>query len=81
MQSNYSKADRLQHIASETFQLSGDVHRLITFLNQSLKHKGFIFGLTRAETGGEFGVSIYTTGEGDRAPHLVPQNPPSPVDS
>lgn len=64
MQHDHSKADRLQHLASETFKLSGDVHRLITFLNQSLKRKGFIFGLTRAETG-EFGVSVYATGEGE----------------
>lgn len=63
MQSNHSKADRLQHLASETFKLSGDVHRLITFLNQSLKRRGFIFGLTRSETG-EFGVSVYATHEG-----------------
>lgn len=64
MPANNTKTDRLQHLASETFSLSGDVHRLITFLNQSLKHKGFIFGLTRTESG-EFGVSVYATGEGE----------------
>lgn len=67
MPTNNTKSDRLQHLASETFSLSGDVHRLITFLNQSLKRKGYIFGLTRTESG-EFGISIYATGEGESTP-------------
>ncbi|OUM98080.1 MAG: hypothetical protein BAA04_07540 [Firmicutes bacterium ZCTH02-B6] len=43
--------ERLEVIASETFALQGDVHRLVTFLNQCLKGKDLIFGLTRVEDG------------------------------
>lgn len=61
IRSSNSQTEGLQRLASDTFVLSGDVHRLITFLNQSLKDKGFIFGLTKA--GEEYGVSIYVTRE------------------
>lgn len=67
-----STRDRLQPLASDTFTLSGDVHRLITFLNQSLKHKGYIFGLKRFESG-EYGITLYATGEGQHT-----ESTPSP---
>jgi len=41
----------LEVIGSETFALQGDVHRLVTFLNQCLKNRELIFGLTRVEDG------------------------------
>ncbi len=37
----------LQVVASDTLSLQGDVHRLVTFLNRSLKDDGYIFGLRR----------------------------------
>lgn len=45
-------------LASETFDLEGDVHRLVTFLNQSLKEHSFVFGLTRAAEG-QFRLVVY----------------------
>ena len=33
-------------------------HQLVTFLNRSLKDRGFIFGMTRGEKGG-FVITIY----------------------
>lgn len=44
-----SQQDGLRVIASDTLALSGDVQRLVTFLNRSLKDEGFIFGLRRAD--------------------------------
>lgn len=41
--------DQLLVIASDTLFLSGDVHRLVTFLNRSLKDDGYIFGLRLAD--------------------------------
>lgn len=37
----------LQVLAQETFDLQGETSRLVTFLNQSLKDQGLIFGLSR----------------------------------
>lgn len=51
----------LVRIASDTFAISGDFHRLVTFLNQSLKDEGFIFGLSKA--GSQYNLSIYRTDE------------------
>lgn len=39
---------QLHVIASDTLALSGDIQRLVTFLNRSLKDEGYIFGLRRA---------------------------------
>lgn len=41
--------NQLQVVASDTVSLQGDVHRLVTFLNRSLKDDGYIFGLRRAD--------------------------------
>ena len=49
--SSGGRQERLEVIGSETFALQGDVHRLVTFLNQCLKNKDLIFGLTRVEDG------------------------------
>lgn len=43
--------DQLLVVASDTLDLSGDVQRLVTFLNRSLKDEGFIFGLRLADDG------------------------------
>lgn len=51
----------LVRIASDTFDMSGDLHRLITFLNQSLKDQGIIFGLSKS--GAHYSISIYRTDE------------------
>lgn len=50
--------EQLQVMASETLALQGDVHRLVTFLNQALKEHGFIFGLKRAGDD-EYRLTIY----------------------
>jgi|GEM_PF-3544814 len=51
-------AQQLQVLASETLALQGEAHRLVTFLNQSLKGEGFIFGLTRVGDG-RYRLTIY----------------------
>lgn len=48
----------LQVLASDTLALQGDVQRLVTFLNRSLKDDGYIFGLRLAEDGRYF-LTIY----------------------
>lgn len=65
--SSETQRARLQPMASGTFSLSGDVHRLVTFLNQSLKRNGYIFGLKRFESG-EYAITLYATGEGQNDP-------------
>lgn len=59
--SNASARKGLVRIASDTFSVSGEVHRLITFLNQSLKGEGFVFGLTKH--GEQYGISVYKSDE------------------
>lgn len=36
-------------LGQETLQLEGDYHRLVTFLNQCLKDRDLIFGLTKRD--------------------------------
>jgi len=45
-------------IASQAFDLDDGLHRVVTFLNKSLKSRGLIFGLTRERTG-QLKVTIY----------------------
>lgn len=59
--SNAPARKGLVRIASETFAVSGEVHRLVTFLNQSLKGEGFVFGLTKH--GDQYGISVYKSDE------------------
>ncbi|HHW15262.1 MAG TPA: DUF4264 family protein [Firmicutes bacterium] len=42
---------RIEILGRTTVALSGDTHRLVTFLNQTLKDQSLIFGLTRAANG------------------------------
>lgn len=46
-------------LAAHTFQLEGEVHKLITFLNQALKEQGLCFGLSKHED--TLQVTIYST--------------------
>lgn len=50
----------LQVLAQETLDLQGDTSRLVTFLNQSLKDRGLIFGLSRTSDQ-RFLLTIYRT--------------------
>lgn len=50
--------ERLEVIGSETFGLQGDVHRLVTFLNQCLKDRELVFGLTRVDDG-RYRLTVY----------------------
>lgn len=59
--SNLQNREGMVCIASDTFDLSGDLPRLITFLNQSLKDHGFIFGLSKS--GSRYSLAIYRTNE------------------
>ncbi len=36
-------------VAQDSFELEGEHYRLVTFLNQSLKDRGLIFGLTKQD--------------------------------
>ncbi len=45
---NYGEKD-VQLLAQDSFDLEGDYYKLVTFLNQSLKHKNLIFGLSRQD--------------------------------
>lgn len=46
----------LEELASSTIHVEGDVHKLITFLNQTLKDKGYIFGYSKHTDGLKFTV-------------------------
>ncbi|HEX6971173.1 MAG TPA: DUF4264 family protein [Limnochordia bacterium] len=43
-----SQPMELRLLASETFRLEGDAHKVVTFLNQALKGRGLTFGLSKA---------------------------------
>jgi hypothetical protein len=49
---------RLDVLGQATVAVSGDTHRLVTFLNQTLKDQNLIFGLTKAP-GGEATFTVY----------------------
>lgn len=36
-------------IGQDSFAIDGDVHRLVTFLNQTLKDRDLIFGLSKQD--------------------------------
>lgn len=42
----------------QSFKLEGDTHKLVTFLNKTLKRRGYVFGLTQ-EPDGRKTFSIY----------------------
>lgn len=49
----------LQVLASGAFGIEGDVYKLVTFLNQTLKEKGFTFGMSKHPDGIQ--VTVYQT--------------------
>lgn len=49
---------RIELLGQATVAVSGETHRLVTFLNQTLKDFDFIFGLTRAQDGAAT-ISVY----------------------
>lgn len=49
---------RIELVGQASIAVSGEVHRLVTFLNQTLKDENLIFGLTRASDGGST-FSVY----------------------
>lgn len=52
--------ESLPLLAEERFQAPVAAHRLVTFLNRSLKRRGLVFGLT--QDGSEVRIRIYDTG-------------------
>lgn len=38
-------------LGARTFRLEGDVYKLVTFLNQTLKGRGLIFGMSKHPEG------------------------------
>lgn len=55
------QATGLKVIGAQTFSLDGDVHKLVTFLNQTLKDRGLCFGISKR--GGQMQLTIYDTGQ------------------
>jgi hypothetical protein len=51
------ESQQLQLLASETFK-EAELHRVVTFLNQSLKSRGLVFGLEK--NGEDYSIRIYT---------------------
>lgn len=49
----------LRVLASGAFAIEGDVYKLVTFLNQTLKEKGFTFGMSKHPDGIQ--VTVYRT--------------------
>lgn len=56
-----SEKTGLEVIATQRFALQGDVHKLVTFLNQALKDQGLCFGISKKET--ELQLTVYRTHE------------------
>ncbi|MBE3574607.1 MAG: YpmA family protein [Firmicutes bacterium] len=51
--------EALALVATQTFQISGELPRLITFLNRALKDRGLIFGLRQGGAADRFCITIY----------------------
>lgn len=49
----------LKTVASQTFELHGEVYHLVTFLNQTLKNMGLCFGLSKRDD--KLQVTVYQT--------------------
>lgn len=48
-------------LGARTLRLEGEVHKLVTFLNQTLKDRGLVFGISKHPEG--LRLTVYTTGE------------------
>jgi hypothetical protein len=55
----------LPAIASERFDAPLAAHRLVTFLNRTLKARGLVFGVRREGEGGAVVLTVYDTTGGD----------------
>ncbi|MGO0122680.1 YpmA family protein [Desulfothermobacter acidiphilus] len=53
--------DKLELIATRSFQACDELYRVVDFLNKTLKHKRLIFGLTKDSRKGEMTISVYET--------------------
>ena len=59
----------LHILASGVFKIEGDAYKLITFLNQTLKDMGFIFGMSKHRDG--LTVTVYRAEGGTEAAEEV----------
>ena len=57
---------RIDTLAEEIFEFRDDAHRIVTFLNKTLKYRNLIFGLTRGEDGA-YKLRVYEVVPGDTA--------------
>lgn len=53
----WANHEQLPLLAEGSFHLPAEVHRVVTFLNRTLKKRGLIFGLRRS--GDAYVLSIY----------------------
>ncbi|MGE5553147.1 MAG: DUF4264 family protein [Betaproteobacteria bacterium] len=60
---------RLDVLGQATVAVCGDTHRLVTFLNQTLKDQNLIFGLTKAPDG-QATFTVYRLRAGNERPTL-----------
>ncbi len=60
MEKNHSNyAGKLELIAAKTFKNYDEMYKVVNFLNNTLKDKKLIFGLTRDSANGTVTISIY----------------------
>lgn len=59
MESEERKQSGVPFLAARTFRLEGDVYKLVTFLNQTLKGRGLTFGISKHPEGVQ--LAIYVT--------------------
>jgi len=59
MQDTLKRETGLTVIGAQTLNLQGDVHKLVTFLNQTLKDRGLCFGISKREQGMQ--LTVYDT--------------------
>lgn len=59
MESGERERNGMPILAARTFRLEGDVYKLVTFLNQTLKGRGLTFGMSKHPEGIQ--LAIYLT--------------------
>lgn len=59
MENNESSPGKLELIAVKTFKNYDDMYKVVNFLNNTLKHKKLIFGLTKDSANNTVTISIY----------------------
>lgn len=63
-------------LAEQRFSFSAAPYQLVTFLNQTLKARGLIFGLREAAPG-VYTISVYDTNEQNGGPEAPAEQPES----